>query len=174
MLSLLRWISTENNINSNTSISMVNKLNNPSLAHSYKNIFAVKTPATSAELIVTKLLTDKRDIPVIPWPEVQPPAIRAPRTIKRPPSTDCQTGAEGGTGASDITTAGNTRLSAHAPAAMPPANMIDLYLGRSDSEVHSGRQRRSPASSSAVDTPTAVWWCCCVLCWVWLLFCLFF
>ncbi len=42
--------------------------------------------------MVMMLEIDIIDIPLIPWPEVQPPAILAPRTIKKPPAIACEAG----------------------------------------------------------------------------------
>lgn len=50
----------------------------------YKNI-AVMNPPPKKQIKASQLLTASCSVPLIPWPLVHPPAILAPKPIKKPP-----------------------------------------------------------------------------------------
>ena len=46
-------------------------------------------PAENKATVVTRLERENLAKPLIPWPEVHPPAIRAPSTMVNPPAMEC-------------------------------------------------------------------------------------
>src|SRR5437879_10609709 len=72
-----------------------------SQAHTCANATAVPKNV----IVATMLAGELRDIPVSPWPDVHPPAVRAPTPIAKPATTkmaSCKTGSEGSSPLYDV------------------------------------------------------------------------
>jgi hypothetical protein len=98
------------------------------IQHWFNLQIAVKMPAVNIAAVVTRLASENLASPLIPCPEVHPPAILAPKTMAAPPRTVNEAflglGMEKLPGLEPLIL-GIMRLSVAAAATMPPEKMSD-------------------------------------------------
>ena len=91
---------------------------------------------------------DSNDMPLMPWPDVQPPAILDPTTMKKPPAA----AKNGLTLASPgLARCGDTYPTSQEPLKTPRENRIEVYFCTPPPRM--ADQNHSPISSYEVDTP---------------------
>lgn len=116
---------------------------------------AVRTPA--ANMLPTEIMLAHENvaIPLIPWPEVHPPASLDPKAIIAPP----RTAVDGETRCDDAcaAAAGSKKRANKALADMMPAsNMTEAVMGPLEASPEMTLRSQRPTSSKAPDVPT-VW-----------------
>ena len=104
---------------------------------------AVKIPPPNIDMTVRILDIEKVDMPLMPWPDVHPPASLAPKTMIQPPTNAPRSDTSAICAVEGIA-CDMTKL----PIRMPITNVIALVEGRpccfSDFTTY---QKRRPASS---------------------------